>query len=170
MAKEDMENFDIDENALKEKTKSQAKEYIKKKIYSKTFENLKDIQRTHSKIKNIRYDHYKIQNYITNSKLKYEEASLLFALRSQTVKNIKCNLKSFIQNDKMCPLCMKSEDTQEHCLQCPKLKNVQDKVQNHIDYNHIFSNSEVEQKAVAALFFTILETRQCLIQEGLPGT
>ena len=80
-------------------------------MYSKTFENLKDIQRTHSKIKNIRYDHYKIQNYITNSKLKYEEASLLFALRSQTVKNIKCNMKSFIQNDKMCPLCLKSEDT-----------------------------------------------------------
>ena len=155
---------------MKEKTKSQAKEYIKKKIYSKTFENLKDIQRTHSKIKNIRYDHYKIQNYITNPKLKYEEASLLFALRSQTVKNIKCNLKSFSQNDKMCPLCMKSEDTQEHCLQCPKLKNVQDKVKNHIDYNHIFSNCEVEQKAVAALFFTILETRQRLIQEGLPGT
>ena len=170
MAKEDMEKFDIDENALKEKTKSQAKEYIKKKIYSKTFENLKDIQRTHSKIKNIRYDHYKIQNYITNPKLKYEEASLLFALRSQTVKNIKCNLKSFSQNDKMCPLCMKSEDTQEHCLQCPKLKNVQDKVKNHIDYNHIFSNCEVEQKAVAALFFTILEARQRLVQEGLPGT
>ena len=103
-------------------------------------------------------------------KLKYEEASLLFALRSQTVKNIKCNLKSFSQNDKMCPLCMKSEDTQEHCLQCPKLKNVQDKVQNHIDYNHIFSNCEVEQKAVAALFFTILEARQRLVQEGLPGT
>ena len=33
MAKEDMEKFDIDENALKEKTKSQAKEYIKKKIH-----------------------------------------------------------------------------------------------------------------------------------------
>ena len=23
---------------------------------------------------------------------------------------------------KMCPLCMKCEDTQEHCLTCPKLK------------------------------------------------
>ena len=100
MAKKDMEKFDIDKNALKKKTKAQAKEYIRKQIYSKTFENLKDIQRTHSKIKDIDYAHFKKQNYITNSKLKYEEASLLFALTSQTVKNIKCKIKSYIQNDK----------------------------------------------------------------------
>ena len=100
----------------------------------------------------------------------YEEASMLFALRSRTVKDIKCNMKSFSQNDKMCPLCLKTEDTQEHCMECPKLKHLQNKSNNQIQYNHIFSKSEQEQKAVTNLFLRIFETRQSLIQEGLPGT
>ena len=106
---------------------------------------------------------------MNNRKLSFDEASLVFKLRSRTVKDIKCNIKTFSQNDKMCPLCMKAEDTQEHCMECPKLKNIQNQFENLIQYNHIFSKSELEQKAVAALFLCILETRQLLIQEGLPG-
>ena len=71
---------------------------------------------------------------------------------------------------KMCPLCMKCEDRQEHCLTCPKLKYLINQFEDHIEYNHIISNFKVEQKAGAALFFTILEVRRRLIQEGLPGT
>ena len=111
-----------------------------------------------------------MQNYLKNSKMKYEEATILFALRSQTVKDIKLNTKTFSQNDKMCPLCMKFEDTQHHCFECPKLKCVRDQFKDDIKYDHIFSNCELEQKAVASLFLNILETRQRLIQEGLPGT
>ena len=80
-----------------------------------------------------------------------------------------CNMKSFSQNDKVFPLCLKTEDTQEHCMECPKLKHLQNKSDNQIQYNHIFSKSEQEQKAVTNLFLRILETRQSLIQEGLPG-
>ena len=111
-----------------------------------------------------------MQNYLKNPEMKYEEATLLFALRSQTVKNIKLNIKTFSQNDKMCPLCMKVEDTQKHCIECPKLKSVRDQFKEHINYDHIFSSCELEQQAVASLFLNILETRQRLIQEGLPGT
>ena len=70
----------------------------------------------------------------------------------------------------MCPLCMKFEDTQKHCIECPKLKSVRDQFKEHINYDHIFSSCELEQQAVASLFLNILETRQRLIQEGLPGT
>ena len=78
---------------------------------------------------------------MNNTKLSFDEASLVFAMRSRTVKDIKCNIKTFSQNDKMCPLCMKAEDTQEHCMECPKMKNIQKQFENHIQYNHIFSNS-----------------------------
>ena len=54
-------------------------------------------------------------------------------------------------------------------MECPKLKSCKIQFENHIRYNHIFSNCELEQKAVAALFLYILETRQLLIQEGRPG-
>ena len=52
-------------------------------------------------------------------------------------------------------------------MECLKMKNIQTQFENHIQYNHIFSTCELEQKAVAALFLCILETRQLLIQEGL---
>ena len=168
--KEDMQKYNVDGDVLKTKTKSQAKNYIKEKIRSKTFENLQAVQKTHSKVKDIKYTEYKMQNYLKNSKMNYEEATLLFALRSQTVKDIKLNTKTFSQNDKMCPLCLKFEDTQKHCIECPQLKSVRDQFKDDIKYDHIFSNCELEQKAVASLFFNILETRQRLIQEGLPGT
>ena len=65
---------------------------------------------------------------------------------------------------------MKSEDTQEHCLECPKLKNVIKPTEKHIKYEQIYSQSESEQQAVASLFLNILERRNLLLQEGLPGT
>ena len=55
-------------------------------------------------------------------------------------------------------------------MECPKLKYVQHKLNNQNPYNHIFSKSEQEQKAVTIIFLRIFETRQSLIQEGLPGT
>ena len=169
MVKADLEKYGIDENELKELKKAQAKKLIKEKVYKKTFEDLKDVQKTHSKIKNIEYTEFKRQGYMNNTKMSFDEKSLLFKLRSRTVIDIKCNIKTFSQNDKMCPLCMKSEDTQEHCMECPKLKTCQNQLGNHSQYNHIFSTCELEQKAIAALFLYILETRQLLIQEGLPG-
>ena len=65
---------------------------------------------------------------------------------------------------------MKSEDTQEHCLECPKLKNIIQPTETHIAYNQIYSQIESEQKEVASLFLNILERRNLLLQEGLPGT
>ena len=51
-----------------------------------------------------------------------------------------------------------------------ELKYLQNKFNDQIQYNHIFSKSEQEQKAVTNFFLRIFETRQNLIQEGLPGT
>ena len=105
-----------------------------------------------------------------SKKFTFEESSLLVAMRSKTVSNIKSNIRTFSQNDNLCPLCMKSEDTQTHCLECPKLKSMIKPAEKHIEYKHIFSKCETEQKAVASLFLTILEKRSQLLQEGLPGT
>ena len=88
MVKTDLEKYGIDKNELKVKTKTQAKKYIKENIYKMTFEDLKEIQKSHSKIKNIEYTEFKRQEYMNNEKLSYDEASLVFALRSRTVKDI----------------------------------------------------------------------------------
>ena len=162
-----IETYDINEDELKQLNKNLTRKYIKDKIYRKAFEVLKSRQLT--LVESIQYDQYKCQEYLKSPNINFEEASVLVALRSKTVKDIKSNTRSFSQNDLMCPLCMKNEDTQEHCLECPKLKNVKP-TETHITYDQIYSHSESEQQAIASLFLTILETRNQLLQEGLPGT
>ena len=125
-----MQKYNIDEDVLK--TKGQAKKYIKEQIHSKTFENLQAVQKSHSKVKDMKYAENKMQDHLKNSEMKYEEATLLFALRSKTV-NIKINTKTS-QNDKMCPMCLKFEDTQKHCIECPKFKSVRDQFKDDIKY------------------------------------
>ena len=70
----------------------------------------------------------------------------------------------------MCTLCMKSAETQKHCIECPELKSARDQFKEHINYDHIFSSCELDEQAVASLFLNILEIRKRLSQEGFPGT
>ena len=169
-AQSDLESFNIKEDELKLNSKNVAKKYIKEKIYEKAFRDLKNSQSQHSKVRDIEYEHYVCQGYLKSKQFSYEESSLLVALRSNTLSNIKSNIKSFSQNDNLCPLCLKSEDTQMHCLECPKLKSMVKPNEKHIEYKQIFSKSEMEQKEVVSLYLVILERRNCLLQEGLPGT
>ena len=166
----DIETYDINENELKLNSKNVAKKYIKDKIYEKAFEALKHAQSQHSKVKDIEYEQYACQGYMKNKQFSFEESSLLVALRSKTLSNIKSNIKSFSQNDNLCPLCFKSEDTQMHCLECPKLKSTIKTTEKNIEYKQIFSKCEMQQKAVPSLFLAILDKRTKLLQEGLPGT
>ena len=162
--KSDLETYDINENELKLKSKNVAKKYIKDKIYEKALKDLKHAQSQHSKVKDIEYEQYACQGYMKNTQFSFEESSLLVALRSKTLSNIKSNIKSFSQNDNLCPLCFKSEDTQIHCMECPKLKSMIKPTEKHIEYKQIFSKSETEQQAVASLFLIILEKRNQLLQ------
>ena len=150
--------------------KNVSKKHIKEKIYAEAFEELKMMQSKHSKVKDLKYEKYACQEYLKSPIVSFKEASMLVSLRSKTVKDVKSNIRSFSQNDQLCPLCMKSEDTQEHCLECPKLKSTITPTEKHIEYNQIYSQSESEQQAVASLFLTVLERRNQLLQEGLPGT
>ena len=165
-AKNDLETFDIDEDKLKQLNKNQAKKYIKEQIYVKAFTDLKLLQANHSKVKHIKYEKFETQEYLKSPKYTFKEASTLLALRSRTVNNIKANTHLFSQNDLLCPLCLKDEDTQEHCLNCPKLIRQNE---NHLEYNDIFSSNESVQHEIANQFVNILERRQ-LLQDGRPGT
>ena len=94
---------------------------------------------------------------------------MLIALRSHSVKEIKTNFKTFNRGDQLCPLCLRNEDTQEHCLKCPKLKNIADNTDENIDYDDIYSDNVLAQKRIAAQFLLLLEERDQLLQAGLPG-
>ena len=54
LAKSDLEGYDIDEDELKQMNKNRTKKYIKEKICTKAFEDLKTTQSRHSKVKDIK--------------------------------------------------------------------------------------------------------------------
>ena len=89
------------------------------------------------------------------------EVSLLFALRSRTVKNIKSNMASAFRNNMACNLCRDSEDTQEHCLECPEIHANRG---ISVKYDDIFSQDIDQQVAVTKAFSDILEERTLLLE------
>ena len=89
------------------------------------------------------------------------EVSLLFALRTKTVKDFKVNTPSVFRNDIMCPLCGKYEDSQEHCLSCEKLPS---NTNFSNLYSDIFSNDIQKQVKITHNFLVILEERQQILE------
>ena len=79
----------FDEDELKQMNKNMTKKYIKEKIYTKAFEDLRKTQSMHSKVKDIKYEKFTCQEYRKSAKFSFEEAPILVALRSKTVKDIK---------------------------------------------------------------------------------
>ena len=61
--------------------------------------------------------------------------SIMFALRSKTIRNIKSNFPN-MYSSLLCPLCKAHEDTQEHLMLCKVLQNILP-LTNHIVYEHM---------------------------------
>ena len=111
---------------------------------------LNDLQKKHSKVKDICYNSFRIQNYMTTHRLNNDEVSLLFSLRSRTVRDIKLNTPSIYITNKMCPLCEQCDDTQEHCLKCEKLTS-----NNNItcSYEDIYSSDIMKQIHITQILY-----------------
>ena len=169
LVKEDLNQLNIEESVLEKQTKQEAKTYIKQKLYVAATKYLKEKQSKHKKIDQLFYGNLQVQEYIKSKTVNNKEAITLVALRSKTVRQIKDNFHGQFFEDKMCPLCKKFEDTQKHCMECEELCTVRSKFGEHIEYNHI-NGSVTQQQEVAALFVSLLEAREELLLESLPGT
>ena len=100
------ENFNV-ENICK-MSKQQFKNHIRDNIKKKsTFENLQDIQKRHSKVKDIIYTDLQTQEYLGSLKFSNIDCELLIALRSHTLRGIKCNFPSIYKKDLSCPQIVK---------------------------------------------------------------
>ena len=89
---------------------------------------------------------------------------MITALRSQTVRGIRNNFHSFYNNNIKCQLCLQSLDTQEHCIECPKILEKTHSMKKHISYEHIYGNVH-QQKDIAQLYIVILKIREDLLQD-----
>ena len=117
------------------------------------------------------YEEFSKQEYLTNYRFSNDEASLLLALRTRTVRGVKGNFPSMYREDKACPLqCQEpeAEDSQEHIQLCPvllaNLSRQDEDTAWRVTYCNIYGTVE-EQKESVSIFSVLLDTRERLLKE-----
>ena len=73
----------------KKNSKTEYKIIVEQKVRNKVFAKLKETQRKHIKVSEICYNTFKVQEYMSSHILTNNEVSLLFGLRSRTLRSIK---------------------------------------------------------------------------------
>ena len=121
------------------------------------FNHLINIQKGLSKVMDIKYDKLAAQNYLSSPTFSNTDVSLLAAVRSHTLRGIRCNFKNMYQ-DTNCPLecwepnSLPYKDTQEHLLSCAQLELDTNTIANtKISYSDIYGNV-CKQKSIVSLF------------------
>ena len=149
--------LEIDENEIRNCTKSQYKVKVKTILREHMFHELKKEQSEHSKISTIKYPTYEMQGYLKTHMMNNQEVSLLFGLRSKTVKDFKANFP--FHSDKKCLVCGKEDDTQDHFNKC-EITYPLDTRDFDIMNSEIYSDDISKPAAVTKLFSTLLQRRE----------
>ena len=111
-------------------------------MHETALQDLYQLQEGHSKVRdNIYNGLQKPTQYLVNRKISYRQASIMFALRSKTLRGIKNNFKIMYSDNTLCWVCERSEDTQEHLILCKVLLNILP-LEKHIEYNHMSGTEE----------------------------
>ena len=153
---------EMDENKIKETSKSAYKKWIKREVKKAAFESYLKERNALSKIKDVQYSELKIQDYLKDKMFNRSERKLLYALRSKCY-NAKQNFKSLYKNNMNCRFgCMENE-SQEHILtQCTPVSG-----DSCIQYSDIFENV-TKQKQSIKQFLVIDQLREDKLKH-LPG-
>ena len=105
---------ELNETAIANTSTNSYKKFIKKKIRIAAFKYLVEQKESHSKVRSIEYNKLETQRYLTSPIFSNEDV----ALRSRAL-NCKANFKNkYKENDTLCPLCPREEDTQQHMMVC----------------------------------------------------
>ena len=82
-----------------------------------------------------------LQEYLTSEIFSNQKCSIIFALKSKTLRGVKSNFKSVNPDNYLCPLCQRHPDTQQHVLlsRCKILQDILPYI-SLIDYSGLFGN------------------------------
>ena len=151
---------EFDEENAKKCTKTEYKKYIKEKVRQNVFQKLKETQGTHIKVSEICYNSFKMQDYMNSHILTNHEVTLLFSLRSRTVRSVKNNFGLKLN----CSMGCQVTENQEHWLVCDQTKANQN---THTIYSDIYGSIQ-QQIEVVKLFSRLEEEREELPDRGAP--
>ena len=129
-------NIHMSDDMITQMHETEYKKLIKRNVYETAFNELQQLKESHSKVRDNSYtDLQHMQPYFSNRRLSNKQMSIMFALRSKTIRNIRANFPKMFSS-LLCPLCKSFEDTQEHVLLCSVLLNILP-CANHIEYGHM---------------------------------
>ena len=137
---------------------------VRKKTKEVALIYLQSENKDKEKTKQIKYYKLEPKKYMIHHKIPHKQASLLFALRTRTVRGIRGDFGQMYPT-KLCPLDSCTHlDTLPRLLTCPTLRaRVADLGSSQVRYEDVFSPRLKEQMAAAELFARLLETREELL-------
>ena len=115
----------------------------------------------------------KPQAYLTSELFSNQQCSIIFALKSKTLRGVKSNFKTMNPENYLCSLCERYPDTQQHIGQCQVLQDICP-LSSPIDYSGLYGSVE-EQKDFIEKYEKYLVLRDELLmndpstQPSLPG-
>ena len=156
----DLNELDINFDALKKFKKWKVKNELRKIISNKSFKYLNDIRQNQSKIKHISYKSLTLQKYLTSSKFTNTEKALLFKNRTRMV-DVRENVKNkYLNMDYKCDLKCGESDDEQHILDCIVLIENCDALYNDftVRYEDLFASEDKKLDAVKLLEVKTLST------------
>ena len=158
----------MSEEAIMNMDENEFKAYVKLRVRKTVFEDLREVQSGHIKVKDINFSCLKNpQKYLTSKLLNNKMRSLLYNLRSRSVKSFKDNFHKYYKGNVFCPLKCLQVDSQEHLLCCAKVISVlnddQKTLLGRVKYDDIFGTVE-DQAMVTGVFLFLLKIRTKLLE------
>ena len=139
--------------------KYQYQTLIKSTVKKAAFTHLLEAQQEHSKYRDAKHTALKMQSYLCDSTMSQEDISLLFAMRTKSVRTIRSDFRQMYDSD-MCPLCGKHVDTIPALMECEELLAVPRTEAQHSD---IFSPSVDIQRTAVLQFRALVQARERIL-------
>ena len=141
-------NLNISENSIESLSVSEYKKLVKTQARSTAFDELEALKDSHSKVELNKYINMNNpQGYITSESMTNKQISILFALRSHSLRGIKENFKKMYLENTLCPICERFSDSQYHTLKCQVPLHIRP-LEEDVDYNPIYGTTQQQEQLV----------------------
>ena len=167
LVKKDIEmvKLDLNEEDIETMSKKKLKEIVKTKVKEAAFKHLMEQKLSKSKMDNIKYTKYELSPYMRSPLFTQEQASVLLALRTRTVRGVRTEFGDMFVN-KLCPLGCGDIDTLPNILSCSVLHDCLPDHRSNISFHDVYSEDVLIQKDTTVLFMKMLEMREILLEEA----
>ena len=163
-----MIGLNLTDNEIKKLSKGQLKSKLKKTVKEAALKHLiQEVEHKNlSKMKHHKYDKLIPMTFLTYPTFSRDQASLLFALRTRTVRGVRSDFGN-MYSSKVCPLLGECthDDTLSEMLSCPVLRQKAPDLLEPVtvQYSDVFSADLEQQKKVTLVYARLLEIREEII-------